>query len=195
MKYVVHSAAAVLLAAMVFSSCTCHRQVDSPTGSAPAGFKVEIGPTMTLPAVASTPTAGETPTAAVTAAAPTAATRPSPTPPDHLPTDFPSEVPVIPGSTLAQVQDMANSARNVIFTSEKPVPELVQTYQEKMTKQGWRITQQFTRDKHAFATYEKGGMLVNVTIVNDVDAPGQQVIAVMYEEQKPLEFDDFSGDE
>jgi len=186
----------VLLTAMAFSSCTCNRQVDAP-GSGPSGFKVEIGPTATPEVAESMPTAEITPTAATTKTAsvgtPTPGGVPTATPPDRLPTDFPSEVPVIPGSTLAQVQDMANSARNVIFTSDKPVPDLVKTYEDTMTKQGWRITQQFTRDRHAFATYEKGNMLVNVTIVNDADSPGQQVIAVMYEEQRPMEFDDDLG--
>ncbi len=194
MRYLASTAALVLFTAMAFSSCTCHDQVEPrpQIDDSASGFNVKVSstPSAAPRAQVASPTAvAATPTAAATVS------RPSPTPPDRLPTDFPSEVPVIPGSTLAQVQDLANSARNVIFTSDKPVLELVKTYEDTLGKAGWRITQQFTRDQHAFATYEKGNMSVNVTIVTDADAPGQQVIAVMYEEQKPLDFPEVEDDE
>ena len=186
MRHLAPAATLALLTAMAFSSCTCHDQVEPrpQIDDSSSGFSVKVSSTPSVTPRAQAATA----TAAAPTAAKTVESRPSPTPPDRLPTDFPSEVPVIPGSTLAQVQDLANSARNVIFTSEKPVSDLVKTYKDTMGKAGWRVTQEFTRDQHAFATYAKGNMLVNVTIVNDAEAPGQQVIAVMYEEQKPLEF-------
>ena len=34
-------------------------------------------------------------------------------------------------------------------------------------------------------------MIANVTVAEDARKPGQQVIAIMYEEQKPLDFDEF----
>ncbi len=188
MRFLVSALALVLFLAMAFSSCTCLDRADPPIAieDSDSGSRSQASSPAVTP---SRPAA----TATVVALTATPDARPTLTPPDRLPTDFPSEVPVIPGSTLAQVQDLANNARNVLFTSDKPVPELVQTYQDTMTKAGWRITQQFTRDQHAFATYEKDKMLVNVTVVTDFESPGQQIIAVMYEEQKPLEFDEDPG--
>jgi len=190
MRFLAAAVLVVILAVMAFSSSTCHEEVDSPTATleSSSGFNAKGSATVAAATRLATKAPPEsTPTVDVET---TATVAPSPVVPDRLPTDFPSEVPVIPGSTLAQVQDLANSARNVIFTSDKPVPELVKTYQETLTKAGWRITQQFTRDQHAFATYEKGKMLVNVTVVTDFETPGQNIIAVMYEEQRPLEFDE-----
>lgn len=188
MRFLVSVVALVLFLAMAFSSCTCLDRADPPIAIEDSDS--ESRSQASSPAVTATRQA-VTPTQVAETATPEV--RPTLTPPSQIPADFPSEVPVIPGSTLAQVQDLANNARNVLFTSEKSVPELVQTYQDTLTKAGWRITQQFTRDQHAFATYEKDKMLVNVTVVTDFEAPGQQIIAVMYEEQKPLEFEEDPG--
>lgn len=189
MRYLAPAAAVTLLAAIMFASCTCHKQVESPLGdSSPHGFEVVIAATATVPTrVQETP-----PTESPVTPTPmkVAEPRPSPTRPESLPPDYPSDLPAIPGSTLAQVQDMANDAHNVIFTSEKPVPELARTFDESMRRTGWRVTQKFERDRHAFATYEKGSMLINVTIASSAENPGQQDIAVMYEDVKPLEFEE-----
>jgi len=40
-------------------------------------------------------------------------------------------------------------------------------------------------------SFKKGDMVANVTIAEDPKNPGQQILAVMYEQEKPLDFDEF----
>src|SRR5262249_38843970 len=138
--------------------------------------KVVAAPTATAPMKAPTP--------------PQMAAAPS-TPPAGMPPDFPQDVPVFNGAALAQVQGLANNARNVIFSTPAPLTEISQFYQDKMRAAGWKVTQEFSRSNHSFAQFQKGNMIANVTVAEDVHNPGKQVIAIMYEEQKPLEFDEF----
>jgi hypothetical protein len=60
-----------------------------------------------------------------------------------------------------------------------------------MAKNGWQMTQQVQRSTHAFISFKKGAMIANLTVAEDVQNPGKQVIAIMYEEEKPLDFDEF----
>src|SRR5262249_2766996 len=105
--------------------------------------------------------------------------------------DFPRDVPIYKGAAVAQVQGLANNAHNVIFTTSAPVTEVSAFYERQLTQAGWKITQQFAQPKHAFFTFEKDNMLTNVTVAEDVRNPGQQVIAIMYEEQHPGDVEDF----
>jgi hypothetical protein len=128
-------------------------------------------------AQAPTPTAAKTPEQV-------AQGKPSPSPGAQMPPDFPADVPVFKDAAVSQVQDLANNAHNVIFRTDAPVQDVATFYQDSMTKGGWKVTQQFSRSNHAFMTFQKGGMLANVTVAEDVRNPGQQVIAIMYEQQK-----------
>lgn len=122
---------------------------------------------------------------------PTRPPEPTATRPSAVPTDFPSEVPIFEGSTLMKADAMANNAHNVIFSVQDSVANVTTFYRDKLTKEGFEITQEVTRGEHSFATYKKGDLLVNVTIANDARSPGQQIIAIMYETEKPLPFDEF----
>ncbi|HEX7407579.1 MAG TPA: hypothetical protein VF515_08020 [Candidatus Binatia bacterium] len=192
MRYVMVAVSGVLLGAAVFSSCTCHQQVGQPPDSfqePPSGFHAsgqKITPQMRV----------EVPTA--TPAARVAATQPelaraaaTPTPPAEVPADFPKDVPIYKDAALARVQDLANNAHNVIFTTAAPVAEVFSFYQGKMTGAGWKIAEQFSRSGHAYMKFEKGSMVANLTVAEDVQNPGKQIIAIMYEEVQPLPFDDF----
>jgi hypothetical protein len=180
MRHASGVAGGLLLSTVLFSSCTCHKQVSQPpTFSEPRGG-FHAAQRTAPPAQAQAPTA----TAAQLA-------EPAATPLAGMPEDFPKDVPVYKDAALSQVQDLANNAHNVIFTTAAPVSDVAAFYQNKMTGAGWRVSQQFQRSNHAFMTFQKGELLANVTIAEDTRHPGQQVIAIMYEKQKPLDFDEF----
>jgi hypothetical protein len=170
---------------MAGSSCTCQKAEPPPPAAQRDTFSERSGgitkKTPEQHAAAATPTAKVEQLAA--AGTPTAL--------PELPQDFPSEVPIYAGAQLEQVQDLPNNAHNVIFMTAGAVSDVARFYQEKLSKSGWQPTQQFERTNHAFMTYKKGNMLANVTVAEDSRNPGQQVIAIMYEEEKPLDFDEF----
>lgn len=175
--------AAATLVGFSMSSCTCQRdQPPLPTGDSQTFKERNSG----LAKKSHTPKQ-------VAAATPTvkqpevAAAEPTP----ELPKDFPSDVPVYGDAKLDQVQDLPNNAHNVIFKTAGSVSEVNHFYHDKLSKAGWNVKQQFERGNHAFMTYQKGNMIANVTIAEDARTPGQQVIAVMYEEEAPLPFDEF----
>jgi hypothetical protein len=186
MRYMTGVATGVLLSSVLFSSCTCHQQVaEAPSlTERPAGFHASA-PTRS-PALRA-----QAPTATVPKQTPAPVAQSAPTPAVEMPADFPKDVPVFKDASLSQVQSLANNAHNVIFRTAAPVSEVAQFYQDSLTRAGWNVTQQFTRSNHAFATFRKGNMVANVTVAEDAQTPGQQVIAIMYEEQKPLDFDEF----
>jgi len=136
--------------------------------------------------------AGSTPQARVQGPTPTHPAEGAPqAQPAGVPADFPKDVPIYKDATVSQVQDLANNAHNVIFSSTAPIPEVFSFYQDSMTKDGWKVTQQFQRADHAFATFQKGNMVTNLTVAPDIHNPGKQVIVIMYEQQQPLDFDEF----
>src|SRR5262245_34249455 len=187
MRYAGRIATALLLGATLFTSCTCHQEVGHPPGTlqAPPPFHVQEPKSEKKVAAAPTATA---PMKAPTLPQVAAAQTPEP-PPAGMPSDFPKDVPVFNGAALTQVQGLANNAHNVIFSTPAPLPEISQFYQDKMRQAGWKVTQEFSRSNHSFAQFQKGNMVANVTVAEDVHNPGKQVIAIMYEEQKPLDFD------
>jgi hypothetical protein len=175
----------VLLSAVVFSSCTCQKQLEQPRSfqEPPGGFHAAKPGQPDVRAQAPTVTPAAKATPAEVAAAPN--------PPVPVPQDFPKDVPIFKDAVVAQVQDLANDAHNVIFHTAAPVAEVYSFYQQKMSQEGWQVAQQFEHADRSFVSFKKGNMIANLTIVEDTANPGQQVIAIMYEEQKPLEFEEF----
>ena len=174
-----------LLSASLFASCTCHKQVEQPSilQEPKSGFQASgAQPKPRERAQAPTPTAPPKAAEEQVAQAP-----PSPTAAVQMPPDFPADVPVFKDASLAQVHDLANNARNVIFRTPAAVEDVAAFYQDTMTKGGWKITQQFTHGKHAFMTFQKSNMQASVTVAEDARNPGQQVIAIMYEQQQDIE--------
>ncbi|MFI5394580.1 MAG: hypothetical protein ACHQ9S_03515 [Candidatus Binatia bacterium] len=192
MRYVMVAVSGVLFGAAVFSSCTCHQQVGQPSASfqePPSGFHAS-GSKSTPQMRAEVPTI--TPAARAAATSPQLAeAAPTQTPPAGVPADFPKDVPIYKDAALARVQDLANNAHNVIFNTAAPVAEVFSFYQDKMTGAGWKITEQFSRSGNGFMKFEKGSMVANLTVAEDAQNPGKQIIAIMYEEVQPLPFDEF----
>jgi hypothetical protein len=187
MRYTSIVASGVLLSAALFTSCTCHKDVSPPPSSSfeapPSGFHAS-GAKITphaVEVVKATPAPQPTPAQVA---------EPKPTP-ANLPADFPSDVPVYKDAALADVQNLANDAHNVIFRTGDTIPNVYRFYEDQMRKNGWQMTQQVQRSSHAFISFKKGDMIANLTIAEDVQNPGKQVIAIMYEQQKPLEFEEF----
>ncbi len=178
---------AALLAAMVFSSCQCNDS-DPEIETTPVfperavDFNVKRA---VEPETVARDVAPEEPEVEPEAEPEPAALDP------RIPEDFPAEVPVYEGSELAQVQPLANNAHNVVFRTSDSVGQVHGFYNDEMAQKGWQVTQQFERDGHAFTTFKKGDVLMNLTIAEDAQNPGQQVIAIMYEQVQPLPFDEF----
>jgi hypothetical protein len=108
-----------------------------------------------------------------------------------LPDDFPKDIPLVEDAEIAQVQDLANDAHNVIFVTAKPVAEIATFYRQKMEDSGWKVTQDSVRGNHAFVGFKRGDMIANLQVAEDPRYPGKRLIAIMYEEEKPLPFDEF----
>lgn len=173
-----------VLSAMLFASCTCHEQVAERPAfqEPPSGFHAAQSPGHAQAAPTLTPE--KAPPQEVAAA-------PTETPAAQIPEDFPKEVPIYKDAAVAQVQSLANNAHNVIFSTAAPVADVSAFYHQQLTQSGWRVTQEFSRGNHSFMSFQKGNMITNVTVAEDIHHPGKQFIAIMYEEQKPLDFDEF----
>jgi hypothetical protein len=188
MRYVALGGSSLLVAAALFSSCTCHKEVSETAPhafeAATPGFRSGVKATPQPRAQAQPPTPAPQPTAAQVAME-------SPAPPVDLPSDFPQDVPVYKDAAVTQVQNLANNAHNVIFRTTAPVAEVYTFYEKKMTASGWKVTQQVERGSHAFMSFKKGDLITNLTVAEDPQSPGNQVIAIMYEQEQPLEFDEF----
>lgn len=181
LRYLVIGTLAVL---MPISACQCQCGRSRPPGveDAPqsSGFKESKPPVLS------------------DAVKPTPAQRPEPkeddevaeTPPE-LPKDFPKDIPVVADAEVAQVQDLANDARNVIFITAKPVTEITTFYRKKMEDAGWKLTQESERSEHAFVSFKRGNMIANLQVAEDPRYPGKRIIAIMYEEEKELPFPEF----
>lgn len=188
MRYVNVRTTGLFAGALLFASCTCHKEVSAPPPfqEPPSGFHVAQPKSPTVAhAQASTPARQIPPVEVAAAGTPTAAEAP------RLPDDFPKEVPVFKGAAVSQVQSLANDAHNVIFDVTAAVSDISAFYERNLTQSGWKVTQQFHRPDHAFMSFQKGQMIANVTIADNPKEPGRQVIAIMYEEQKPLPFEEF----
>lgn len=188
MRYVSVVVSGLVLGAAAFSSCTCHEQVSQPPTfqEPPSGFHA-AAPKVTPQPRAQIPVTPPTQPPLI----PQVASGPTPTPPADVPADFPKDVPIYKDAALSQVQDLANNAHNVIFSTSDQIPQVLSFYEDKMTRAGWKVTEQFARENHGFFKFEKGNMVANLTVADDVQHPGKKIIAIMYEEQKPLPFDEF----
>lgn len=112
-------------------------------------------------------------------------------PPPPLPDDFPEDIPVLEDAEVAQVQDLPNNAHNVIFMTDKPVAGIANFYRQKLEGGGWKMTQSTQRGNHAFVAFKRGNMIANIQVAEDARYPGKRVVAIMYEEEQPLPFDEF----
>jgi len=189
MRYASIVSTGILLSAALFASCTCHKEI-APLSQQPSNFPDRGSGFIAKSTPAQARAEAPTPTPAAKQPE-QVAVAPTSTGPAEMPADFPKEVPVYKDATVSQVQSLANNAHNVIFSTAAPVNEVSAFYQQQLTKAGWKVSQQFARPNHAFMTFQKDNMLANVTVTEDAHNPGHQVIAIMYEEQKPLDFEDF----
>jgi len=191
MRHAKGVATAMLLSAVMFNSCTCEKDTpplpgaENMKGSTSGWSSVEANKTPSPQRQAQAPTATP-PTSPTPQEVAVAAT---PTPAAEVPKDFP--VPVFPGASAQKDQELANGAHNVIFRSSAPADDLYNFYQDKLTHDGWQVTQQFQRGPHAFASFKKGDLVANVTIAEDPKNPGQHVLAIMYEHEQKIDFDEF----
>lgn len=173
-----------LVMGMSISSCTCERTLPPAPQPPPAAFSERGASVSTLSPSPQLSKATPTPEAEQAAEAPTPAAV-------SLPEDFPPDVPIYAGARLEQVHDLPNNAHNVIFRATGSVEDINRFYHEKLSAAGWNVTQQFARPNHAFMTYKKGNLIANVTIAEDARDSSQRVIAIMYEEEQPLPFEEF----
>ncbi|MCX8071254.1 MAG: hypothetical protein N3C12_02210 [Candidatus Binatia bacterium] len=169
---------------MAMSSCTCERALPPAPQPPAAGFSERAASLSTPSPSPQLAKATPTPKAEQAAELPTPAAV-------SLPEDFPADVPIYAGAQLEQVHDLPNNAHNVIFRAEGSVEDINRFYHEKLAAAGWNVTQQFARPNHAFMTYKKGNLIANVTIAEDARDPSKRVIAIMYEEEQPLPFEEF----
>ncbi|MBX3023307.1 hypothetical protein KF840_00180 [bacterium] len=180
-------AAAVL--ALTFSSCTCSSSTPeappTPQPRTPSKFGMLKSNERSAPDIAR----GEvTPDAVEARPAPTLPTAPVEA---KLPEDFPSDVPVFDGAKVAQVQQLANSAHNVIFMVDSAeAPKVFNFYKDDMEHGGWKTTQEYQGGEQSFLSFQKNGMITNVSITKDPKS-GKRVIAVMYYKEEPLPFPEF----
>lgn len=174
---------AAACAAMSLSSCTCQQSGPPEVSEKSEGTDFEAGkPPAMADGVKATP-----------------AERPEDAPPEDLasatppplPDDFPKDIPVLEGAAVAQVQKLPNDAHNVIFLTDKPVTGITKFYRKQLEDAGWKLTQNAERGSHAFVSFKRGNMIANIQVAEDSRHPGKRVVAIMYEEEKPLPFEEF----
>jgi hypothetical protein len=184
----------VLAGALAFSSCTCQRDVPEPPerksrldgdrawSGLPTPIRDRAGdrreqiardlPTRRLERTALPTRAAAPPEAA------------------EIPDDFPSDVPVFENAEVFGVQSLAAGAKNVLFRTDGDVPEVFGFYKDSMSREGWDVKQEYEQSNQSFLSFEKDGMITNMTVARDPQT-GKQVIAIMYYKQEPLPFEEF----
>lgn len=180
---------AVTLLMVCFSSCTC----SSTTPEAPPTPKARAGGfggmlKSTDRAIPDVATGQITPEPVAPREAPAVPTPPSQT---ELPANFPEDMPVFEGAEVAAVQTVPSGGNNVVFTVDSAeASKVFSFYKDDLTRKGWKTTQEYEGKDQSFLTFEKDNVLTNVSITLDPKS-GKRVIAVMYYEQKPLDFPEF----
>lgn len=180
---------ALALLVISFSSCTCSSSTPeappTPKPRPPGGFG-SLKPTeRAAPNVATGEVTPEPVEARKAPVLPTAASQ------TELPESFPADVPVFEGAEVAGVQPVPSGGNNVIFTVDSAeAPKVFSFYKDDLTKKGWKATQEYEGQEQSFLTFEKDNTVTNVSITIDPKS-GKRVIAVMYYEQKKLDFPEF----
>ena len=176
-----------LVAASVvsFSSCTCHDETpEQPAKLAqrPMAFMTPRKPK--VPEARSTPRG----TSATPPSVPSAKATPDQT---SLPENFPEGIPLPYGGKVMAVQNLANDARNVVFSSDGDTPDLFNLYKNTMSGSGWgKPTQEYQGKDQSFLSFKRGNTITNVSVSKDPKT-GKRIVAVMYYDEKPLPFPEF----
>ena len=176
----------ILVAASLlsFGSCTCHDETpEKPAKLAerPLAFVTPRKPE--LPQARSTPQAVAAPPTV-----PSAKATPDQT---SLPENFPEGVPLPYGGKVMAVQNLANNARNVVFSSDGDTPDLFNLYKNTMSGSGWgKPTQEYQGKDQSFLSFKRGDTITNVSVSKDPKT-GKRIVAVMYYDEKPLPFPEF----
>jgi len=170
----------LLLLAMTVSSCTCGTEAPPPPVALPTrqlGFQTTPGSAAAkrTPTVASAPTATSAPLVSATPAV------------VALPADFPKDIAIMEGSTLAGVQKLGGGAHNVLFNSTADSPQIFNFYKDDLKQKGHEITQQYQTTSQSFLSFKKGNLVTNVVVAKDPKDPKNQVVAIMYYEEQPAE--------
>ena len=177
-----------LIAAMSFSSCTCH-EGSPPEGTAPQNLVEKRPPGFTLgPRVTHTPlpaTPWPSPKRASPNPSPKGTTTPQPN--VALPTDFPSDVPVMPGATLSAVQQLGGGAHNVLFTTSQSPSQIFDYYKNDLKAAGHKVTQEYQASDQSFISFKKGNLVTNIVIAPDPNDSTHRVIAIMYQEEQDVD--------
>jgi hypothetical protein len=168
----------LLLLAMTVSSCTCGNEAPPKPAAVPTKAPVAAPPVAAKP----------TDTAAPIVATPTAASLVTPSPSDvALPDNFPKDIAVMEGSTLAAVQKLGGGAQNVLFTTQAEGAKVFEYYKDDLKQKGHEVTQQYQTSEQSFLSFKKGNNVTNVVIAKDPKDPKKRVVAIMYYEEQPTE--------
>lgn len=115
---------------------------------------------------------------------------PSPVSEVPLPEDFPQDVPLFEGSQPFAVQSLAGNAKNVLFHVDAERSQVFQHYREQMQRQGWKLTQEYDARYQSFLAFKKDDMIAQMTISTDPRTE-KRVVAIMYQKEEPLPFEEF----
>lgn len=183
----------IAIVSLSFSSCTCQRDLpQAPAASAArrGGFGALAPTTRALSESDNRERIAKADPTPIPATLPPAADE-SPTPATaELPENFPRDVPIYKDAEVFAVQDLAQSAKNVLFHVDAESPEVFSFYKDNMRGEGWNVAQEYTAKEQSFLSFRKGRMITNVTIVKDPSS-GKRVVAVMYYEEEELPFPEF----
>jgi hypothetical protein len=165
--------------ALVFSSCTCGQEEPPPPApippTRPAGFHATVAATVVATA---------TPAAEATG---TPAAESSPTSSVALPADFPDDIAIMEGSTLAGIQQLGGGANNVLFSTEEPAAKVFEYYKDNLKEKGHDVTQQYQTSEQSFLSFKRGDRVTNVVVAKDPNDPSKRIVAIMYYEEDPAE--------
>jgi hypothetical protein len=167
-----------LLSSLTISSCTCESEAPPPPPIPPTrapGFQTTHVPTA-MPTATAAPA---TPTAP--AAAEAVPTGPA------LPSDFPKDVPILDGATVAAVQQLGGGAHNVLFSTTEDMGKAYEFYKKELGDKGHEVTQQYQAREQSFLSFRKGDMITNVIVAPDPKDRSKRIVAVMYYQEQPAE--------
>jgi hypothetical protein len=181
--------AAVAVSLLPVSSCTCHQETPEPPpklAARPLSFGAGVTPRQLPDQLQAQGVI--TPRMITPAAAPSL----PPTPDQSkIPDNFPEGVPLPYGAKVMAVQNLANNAQSVVFSTDSDTPETFNLYKNTMTGSGWgNPTQEYQGKEQSFLSFKKGDTITNISVSKDPKT-GKRIVAVMYYEEKPLPFPEF----